>query len=157
MGAFLSPLDFFIVNVALPVIKEGLQATASQLQFVIISYGATYAVLVVTGGRLGDIYGRKRVFIIGMILFTLSSAVCGFAPNILVLISARIVQGLAAAVLAPQVLSSIRIIFPVKEQPKAMGFFGATFGLASIAGQLLGGILIKVHPFGFTWESVFMI
>lgn len=157
MGAFLSPLDFFIVNVALPAIKEDLQATASQLQFVIIAYGATYAVLVVTGGRLGDIYGRKRLFILGMLLFTGSSAVCSFAPNIQLLISARILQGLASALLAPQVLSSIRIIFPAKEQPKAMGFFGATFGLASIAGQLLGGILIKVHPFGFTWESVFMI
>ncbi|WP_052496108.1 MFS transporter [Pedobacter lusitanus] len=157
MGAFLSPLDFFIVNVALPAIKDSLHATASQLQFVIIAYGATYAVLVVTGGRLGDIYGRKRVFIIGMVLFTFSSAVCGFAPDMPVLISARIVQGLAAAILAPQVLSSIRIIFPAKEQPKAMGFFGATFGLASIAGQLLGGVLIKAHPLGFTWESVFMI
>ncbi|MBB6499412.1 MFS transporter [Pedobacter cryoconitis] len=157
MGAFLSPLDFFIVNVALPAIKDGLHASSTQLQFVIIAYGSTYAVLVVTGGRLGDIYGRKRIFIIGMLLFTLSSAVCGLAPNIMILIGARIVQGLAAAVLAPQVLSSIRIIFPVNEQPKAMGFFGATFGLASIAGQLLGGVLIKVQPLGFTWESVFMI
>ncbi|MET4138442.1 MFS transporter [Pedobacter sp. UYP1] len=157
MGAFLSPLDFFIVNVALPAIKEALHATESQLQFVIIAYGATYAVLVVTGGRLGDIYGRKRMFIIGMLLFTSSSAICGFAPNIELLIGARIMQGLAAALLAPQVLSSIRIIFSAKEQPKAMGFFGATFGLASIAGQLLGGILLKIHPFGFTWESVFML
>ncbi|MGO4291648.1 MFS transporter [Chitinophaga sp. RAB17] len=157
MGAFLSPLDFFIVNVALPAIKTGLHASAGQLQFVVVAYGATYAVLVVTGGRLGDIYGRKRMFIAGMLLLTISSAVCGVSSNIHLLIAARTVQGLAAAVLAPQVLSSIRIIFPPAEQAKAMGFFGATFGLASIAGQLLGGVLMRLKPFGLTWESVFMI
>lgn len=157
MGAFLSPLDFFIVNVALPAIKMGLHATAGQLQFVVVAYGATYAVLVVTGGRLGDIYGRKRMFIGGMLLFTISSGVCGLSSNIHLLIAARTVQGLAAAVLAPQVLSSIRIIFLPEEQAKAMGLFGATFGLASIAGQLLGGVLMRAKPFGFTWETVFMI
>lgn len=157
MGAFLSPLDFFIVNVALPAIKAGLHASAGQLQFVVVAYGATYAVLVVTGGRLGDIYGRKRMFVGGMLLFTISSAACGVSSNIHLLIAARTVQGMAAAVLAPQVLSSIRIIFPPAEQAKAMGLFGATFGLASIAGQLLGGVLMRVKPFGFTWESVFMI
>jgi EmrB/QacA subfamily drug resistance transporter len=157
MGAFLSPLDFFIVNVALPAIKSGLHASAGQLQFVVVAYGATYAVLVVTGGRLGDIYGRKRMFISGMLLFTLSSGVCGLAQDIHLLIVARTVQGLAAAVLAPQVLSSIRIIFPPAEQAKAMGLFGATFGLAAIAGQLLGGLLIRLAPFGYTWETVFMI
>jgi EmrB/QacA subfamily drug resistance transporter len=157
MGAFLSPLDFFIVNVALPAIKTGLHASAEQLQFVVVAYGATYAVLVVTGGRLGDIYGRKRMFIGGMLLFTIASGVCGLSSHIRLLIAARTVQGLAAAVLAPQVLSSIRIIFPPAEQAKAMGLFGATFGLASIAGQLLGGVLIRVQPFGFTWETVFMI
>lgn len=157
MGAFLSPLDFFIVNVALPAVKTGLHATAGQLQFVVVGYGATYAVLVVTGGRLGDIYGRKRMFIGGMLLFTIASGICGLSSNIHLLIVARIVQGLAAAVLAPQVLSSIRIIFPPEEQVKAMGLFGATFGLASIAGQLLGGVLIRAKPFGFTWETVFII
>lgn len=157
MGAFLSPLDFFIVNVALPAIKTGLHASAEQLQFVVVAYGATYAVLVVTGGRLGDIYGRKRMFIGGMLLFTIASGICGLSSDVRLLIAARTVQGLAAAVLAPQVLSSIRIIFPPAEQAKAMGLFGATFGLASIAGQLLGGVLIRIQPFGFTWETVFMI
>ncbi|MCW3466604.1 MFS transporter [Chitinophaga nivalis] len=157
MGAFLSPLDFFIVNIALPAMREGLHASSSELQFIVTGYGAAYAVFVVTGGRLGDIYGRKRVFIIGMCVFTLTSAICAFAPNAGILIAARIVQGLSAAMLAPQVLSSIRVIFPAAEQPRAMGLFGATFGLASIAGQLCGGLLLEWHPFGLTWETVFLI
>lgn len=157
MGAFLSPLDFFIVNVALPAMQLGLHANSTELQFIVTGYGAAYAVFVVTGGRLGDIYGRKRIFITGMCLFTLTSAVCAMAPNAEVLIAARILQGLAAAMLAPQVLSSIRVIFPNLEQPKAMGLFGATFGLAAIAGQLCGGMLLEWRPFGLTWETVFLI
>lgn len=157
MGAFLSPLDFFIVNVALPAMQQGLQANSAELQFIVTGYGAAYAVFVVTGGRLGDIYGRKRIFITGMCLFTLTSAACAMATNAEVLIAARILQGLAAAMLAPQVLSSIRVIFPATEQPKAMGLFGATFGLASIAGQLCGGMLLEWQPFGLTWETVFLI
>lgn len=157
MGAFLSPLDFFIVNVALPAMQQGLHANSAELQFIVTGYGAAYAVFVVTGGRLGDIYGRKRVFITGMCLFTLTSAACAIATNAEVLIAARILQGLAAAMLAPQVLSSIRVIFPATEQPKAMGLFGATFGLASIAGQLCGGMLLEWQPLGLTWETVFLI
>ncbi|MBC9934515.1 MFS transporter [Chitinophaga qingshengii] len=157
MGAFLSPLDFFIVNVALPAIKDSLHASEGALQLVIAGYGAAYAVLVVTGGRLGDIYGRKRIFLLGMAMFTLTSGICAMAGDIRVLIAARVVQGLSAALLAPQVLSTIRLIFPPKEQPLAMGIFGSVFGLASIGGQLLGGILMKAGIFGWTWQSVFMI
>ncbi|NML40292.1 MFS transporter [Chitinophaga sp. G-6-1-13] len=157
MGAFLSPLDFFIVNVALPAIKSSLNASEGALQLVIAGYGAAYAVLVVTGGRLGDIYGRKRIFLLGMAMFTLTSGICAMAADISVLIAARIVQGLSAALLAPQVLSTIRLIFPAKEQPLAMGIFGSVFGLAAIGGQLLGGILIEAGIFGWTWQSVFMI
>lgn len=157
MGAFLSPLDFFIVNVALPAIKSGLNASEGALQLVIAGYGASYAVFVVTGGRLGDIYGRKRIFLLGMMLFTLTSGICAMATDIRLLIGARIVQGLSAALLAPQVLSTIRVIFPAKEQPLAMGIFGAVFGLAAIGGQLLGGVLVEAGIFGWTWQSVFMI
>lgn len=157
MGAFLSPLDFFIVNVALPAIKSSLNASEGALQLVIAGYGAAYAVFVVTGGRLGDIYGRKRIFLLGMAMFTLTSGICAMAGDIRVLIAARVAQGLSAALLAPQVLSTIRVIFPAKEQPLAMGIFGSVFGLAAIGGQLLGGILIKAGFLGWTWQSVFMI
>ncbi|QJB32229.1 MFS transporter [Chitinophaga oryzae] len=157
LGAFLSPLDFFIVNVALPAIKTSLGASDGALQLVIAGYGAAYAVFVVTGGRLGDMYGRKRIFLTGMTVFTLTSGICAMAGDIRVLIAARIAQGLSAALLAPQVLSTIRVIFPVKEQPLAMGIFGSVFGLAAIGGQLLGGILLKAGLFGWSWQSVFMI
>ncbi|MFB6454283.1 MFS transporter [Chitinophaga sp. Hz27] len=157
VGAFLSPLDFFIVNVALPDIKTAFHASDTALQLVVAGYGLTYAVLVVTGGRLGDIFGRKRVFMTGMIVFTLASGACAAAPQINWLIAARIVQGIGAAMLAPQVMATIRVIFPAQEQPKAMGIFGAVFGLAAIAGQLLGGLLINARLFGNTWESVFLV
>lgn len=157
MGAFLSPLDFFIVNVTLPAIRDSLHASDSALQLVVTGYGATYAVLVVTGGRLGDIYGRKTMFMTGMGGFTLASLLCAAAPSAGMLIAARILQGMSAALLAPQVLSSIRVIFPPEEQGRAMGFYGAVFGLASIAGQLCGGLLLELRPFGLTWQTVFLI
>jgi EmrB/QacA subfamily drug resistance transporter len=157
LGAFLSPLDFFIVNIALPAIKSDLGLSDSSLQLVVAGYGAAYAVFVVTGGRLGDIYGRKRLFLSGMLLFTISSGACAMSVSSWWLIGARIIQGFAAAMLAPQVLSTIRVIFPREEQPAAMGIFGAVFGLAAISGQLLGGILVKAGLFGLSWQSVFLI
>ncbi|HVI48816.1 MAG TPA: MFS transporter [Chitinophaga sp.] len=157
MGAFLSPLDYFIVNIALQAIKDTLHVNESALQLVVAAYGLAYAALVVTGGRLGDIFGRKRVYMTGMLAFTAASAGCAMAPDIRFLIAVRAVQGAAAAMLAPQVLATIRVIFPSAEQPRAMGIFGAVFGVAAIAGQLLGGLLINAHIFGWTWESIFMI
>jgi MFS family permease len=93
MGAFLPPLDFFIVNLALPAIREGLRATSSEQQLIISCYASAYAVLLITGGRLGDLYGRKRMFMTGMGCFIIASIICGFAPNGLVLIGGRILQG----------------------------------------------------------------
>jgi EmrB/QacA subfamily drug resistance transporter len=157
MGAFLPPLDFYVVNLALPAIREGLRTTGSELQLIISSYASAYAVFLITGGRLGDLYGRKRMFMTGMACFTLASTTCGFAPNGLVLICGRILQGASAAVMAPQVLATIRILFPEEEQPKVIGLYGSVFGLASIVGQLLGGALITWRPFGLTWQSIFLI
>lgn len=157
MGAFLSPLDYFIVNIALPQIRNDFNASSSSLQMIIAAYGLTYAALVVCGGRFGDIFGRKKIFIIGLYLFMFASAGCAFSPNIWFLIGFRIVQGIGAAMLAPQALANIRVIFPAGEQAKAMGIFGSVFGFAAIMGQLLGGILLKLQLFGFTWQSVFLI
>ena len=147
MGAFLPPLDFYVVNLALPAIRQGLRTTGSELQLIISSYASAYAVFLITGGRLGDLYGRKRMFITGMACFILASTTCGFAPNGLVLICGRILQGASAAVMAPQVLATIRILFSEEEQPKVIGLYGSVFGLASIVGQLLGGALITWHLF----------
>jgi MFS family permease len=157
MGAFLPPLDFYIVNLALPAIRNGLQATGGQLQLIVSCYASAYAVFLITGGRLGDLYGRKQMFIAGLAGFILASAICGFAPNGSVLILGRIVQGASAAVMAPQVLATIRTIFSVEEQPRVIGLYGSVFGLASIVGQLFGGVLITLHPLGLSWQSIFLI
>src|ERR1700756_1224096 len=151
MGAFLPPLDFYIVNLALPAIGNGLRTTGGQ------GYASAYAVFLITGGRLGDLYGRKRMFMTGMAGFIIASAICGFAPNGSILILGRILQGASAAVMAPQVLATIRTIFSVAEQPRVIGLYGSVFGFASIVGQLFGGGLITLHPLGLTWQSIFLI
>lgn len=156
-GAFLSPLDYFIVNMALPSIKKALNASDHELQMVIAIYGLTYAALVVCGGRLGDIYGRKKVFISGLYTFLLSSLACAFSPNVTWLIIFRLLQGIGASLLAPQVLASIKDLFNSQEQPKAVSLFSSVFGLASVIGQLFGGLLLSMHWGNFSWETVFLV
>ena len=156
-GAFLSPLDYFIVNMALPAIQRAFNASDQQLQLVVAIYGLTYAALVVCGGRLGDIYGRKKIFTLGLYVFLLSSIACAFSPDISALITARLFQGVGASLLAPQVLASVRVLFSSTEQPKAVSIFSAVFGLASVAGQLLGGLLLNLHWAGLSWEMVFLV
>lgn len=156
-GAFLPVLDFNVVNLALPAIRQNLSATSSDLQFVISAYAATYAVFLITGGRLGDWLGRRRMFTLGVAGFTVASVLCGTAWSPALLIAGRILQGLTATVMAPQVLASIRVLFPASEQGKALGLYGATFGFANIAGQILGGVLVSSHPFGFTWQAIFLV
>lgn len=157
LAPFLSVLDFFIVNISIPSIQSGLHATFAQVQLVIAGYGLTYAVFLVTGGRLGDIYGRKRMFMLGMGGFTLASALCGFAHSPNMLIVSRLLQGLMAALMVPQTLAIVQVSFPQKERSLAFGSFGATLGLGSIAGQLLGGLLISANLFGLTWRPVFLV
>jgi EmrB/QacA subfamily drug resistance transporter len=157
VGAFLAPLDYFIVNLALPAIHTGLGATDAQLQLIVSAYASAYAVLLITGGRLGDLYGRRRMFMTGMAGFVISSALCGLAPNGHVLVLARIVQGIAAAVMAPQVLATVRAVVPLSQQTRVMSFYGFVFGLSSIVGQLGGGALITYRPFGLDWRIIFLI
>ena len=156
-GTLLPPLDFFIVNVALPAIQADLQAAPSLAQLVVSVYAAAYAVTLILGGRLGDLYGRKRMFIVGMLGFGIASAICGCAPSPGVLVAGRLLQGISAAIMAPQSLASIHAIFPVQEKSRALGMYGATFGAASVAGQLLGGLLVSLDLFGLGWRAVFLI
>jgi EmrB/QacA subfamily drug resistance transporter len=156
-GAFLPILDFNVVNLALPAIRRDLDATASEVQFVISAYAATYAVFLITGGRLGDLFGRRRMFLLGVAGFTIASVLCGIAWSPAILIAGRILQGLTATAMAPQVLASIRVLFPEAEQGRALGFYGATFGLANICGQVLGGVLVSAQPFGLAWQAIFLI
>lgn len=156
-GAFLSPLDYFIVNMALPSIKNAFKANDHQLQMVVAIYGLTYAALVVCGGRLGDLYGRKKIFTLGLYTFLFSSLACAFSPTVTWLIIARMFQGIGASLLAPQVLASIKVLFNSQEQPKAVSLFSSVFGLASVIGQLLGGLLLSMHWGNFSWEMVFLV
>ncbi len=154
-GAFLPPLDFFIVNVALPSIRSDLGASAASLQLVMSGYAVCYAVLLILGGRLGDLYGRRRMFLIGLVGFAAASALCGLAWSPNALVAGRLIQGVAAAVLAPQALASIHHLFPPTEKPKALGLFGFMIGSASIVGQILAGLLIDGSALG--WRAVFLV
>ncbi|MBN3813166.1 MFS transporter [Paraburkholderia sp. Ac-20347] len=157
VGAILPPIDYFIVNLALPAIHSGLSASAAQLQMVVSAYACANAVAQITGGRLGDLYGRKRMFMIGMAGFVLASTLCGLATSGAMLVAGRILQGLFAAVLAPQVLATIRSVFTPHEQVRVMGFYGFVFGVAAVIGQLGGGALISLHPFGLGWRAIFLV
>jgi MFS family permease len=156
-GTLLPPLDFFIVNVALPAIRADLHATADVAQLTISVYASAYAITLILGGRLGDLYGRKRAFIAGMLGFGAASAMCGLAPSPSVLVAGRLLQGLSAAIMAPQSLASIHALFPAGEKNRALGLYGATFGLAAVGGQLLGGALVSGSPWGLGWRAVFLV
>jgi EmrB/QacA subfamily drug resistance transporter len=156
-GAFLAGLDFFIVNVSVPSIRISLHATFAEVQLIIASYGLTYAVFLISGGRLGDIYGRRKMFIWGIIAFTGASLLCGLAPSPVFLIAARALQGISGALLFPQVLSIIQVTFPQRERAKAFGLFGTVIGMSSFSGNALGGVLVSANLFGLSWRPIFLI
>ncbi len=156
-GTFMGTLDMFVVNVGIPSIQQSLHSTFAQVELVIAGYTLCYAVLLITGGRLGDLYGRKRLFQWGVLSFTLTSLLCGFAPNATMLIVFRLVQGCSAALMIPQVIALIQVTFSGPQRVIALGCYGATLGLASIAGQIVGGLLIGSNVFDVGWRSIFFI
>ncbi|MFI6279241.1 MFS transporter [Streptomyces sp. NPDC050988] len=156
-GAFLPIMDFFITNVALPSIDASLHASASSLELVIAGYGVAYATLLVLGGRLGDRYGRRRVFLIALVGFVLASLACGVAPSSGVLIGARIVQGATAALLIPQVLATFHQVLEGERKSRAVALYGATSGIAAVVGQLVGGLLVGADIAGTSWRPIFLV
>jgi len=156
-GTFMVVLDFFIVNVALPSIQHDLKATDSALQLVVAGYGLANAAGLITGGRLGDLFGRRRMFMLGLLLFTLASAACGLAQGTAMLVAARIVQGLAGALLQPQVLAMLGLVFTGEARAKAFGAYGVALGLAAALGQLVGGLLIHADLAQLGWRMCFLI
>ncbi|ONI75558.1 hypothetical protein BWI15_06860 [Kribbella sp. ALI-6-A] len=156
-GAFLPMLSFFIINVALPAIGTDLHATPGELQLVVGSYGIANATLLVVGGRLGDGFGRKRLFLIGLVGFTVMSLLCAIAPSIGVLLAARVLQGAAAAAMTPQVLASISSLLAGEHRARAMAMFGVAGGAAAALGQILGGVLVEADVFGLGWRAVFLV
>ncbi|MFF4251988.1 MFS transporter [Streptomyces sp. NPDC001663] len=157
LAAALPLIDFFIVNVALPTIGNDLHASESVLELVVAGYGLAYAVLLVLGGRLGDLFGRRRLFLGGMAAFGLTSLACGLAPTAWTLVVARVAQGAASAAMLPQVLATIQAATAGPRRAKAMGLYGATAGLSMVAGQILGGVLVAADIAGTGWRSVFLV
>ncbi len=157
LAAFMNLLDVSIVNIAIPSIQRNLHASYGDVQWALAGYTLAYALLLITGGRLGDIFGRKRLFLIGVTGFTLLSALCGAAQTPGMLIASRVVQGAMGAIMVPQVLAVIQVIFPPKERIKALAGFGITAGLGTVSGPLLGGLLIQHNLFGLDWRPIFLI
>src|SRR6476661_954341 len=156
-GTFLVVLDFFIVNVALPSMQADLRAGSGAIEWVVAGYALTSAVLLITAGRLGDRHGRRRAFMAGVGLFTLSSLACGLAPTAELLVAARLVQGVAAAAIMPNVLSIIGVTYTGADRVRALAVYGLVMGLAAVGGQLIGGVLVQVDVAGLGWRSVFLI
>ena len=156
-AVFVQLLDVSIVNVAVPSIQRDIGASFAAVQLVLAGYQLAFACLLITGARLGDIFGRKRLFLAGMTTFTVASALCGLAPNATTLVLARILQGLGSGLMFPQVLAVIQVTIPAKDRGKAFGIFGATIGIATILGPLLGGLLISANLFGTDWRAIFLV
>ena len=157
VGVLLPMLDFFIVNVALPTIDRDLHASQPLLELVVSGYATAYALLLVLGGRLGDAFGRKRLFMIGMAAFTLTSLACGLATSADMLVAGRIAQGASAALMVPQVLATIQAATTGERRARALGRYGATGGLAAVLGQVLGGLLVSWNLDGTGWRPIFLV
>lgn len=157
LAQFMSLLDVTIVNVALPTLQKDMGATASDIEWVVAGFILIFALGLLPLGRLGDIIGKKKMFIGGVAFFTVSSILCGIAPNIEFLIAARFLQGAAGAVMVPQVLSIAQTIFPPHERSAAFSLFGLTAGLATVTGPLVGGVLIGADIYELAWRPIFLI
>jgi MFS family permease len=157
LGAFLSIADFFIVNVALPTIDSRLHASEATLELVVAGYGVPYALLLVPGGRLGDLFGRRRLFMLGMASFTVFSLLCGLAPTAGLLVVFRAAQGASAALMVPQVLATIQATSVGHVRARALGLYAATAGVAAVVGQLAGGALVAADVAGTGWRPIFLV
>jgi MFS family permease len=156
-GAFLPLADSFIVNVALPTIDKSLHASPATLELIVAGYGVAYAAMLVLGGRLGDRIGRHRLFQIGGAGFVFASALCGLSPDIWVLVVARVIQGIFAAMLVPQVLATFQATMRGERKTRALALYAATGGLAAVVGQIAGGMLVTANILGTSWRPIFLI
>ncbi|HWW40794.1 MFS transporter [Pedobacter sp.] len=155
---FLAVIDIFIVNVALPSIRKGINGSDGDIQLVIALYLLGYAAFLITGGRAGDQFGKKKVFLLGMIAFTLASAFCGISQTAFQLNTARMLQGISAGFMIPQGISYIQVLFPDPlERIKAISIYGSIAGTASVVGQFLGGVLPDLHFVVAGWRLIFLI
>ncbi|SEQ65281.1 drug resistance transporter, EmrB/QacA subfamily [Lentzea xinjiangensis] len=157
VAVFMDMLDGSIVNVALPSIQRDLGASFGQLQWITAGYVFAFAVTLITGGRLGDIYGRRKMFQLGVLGFAVSSLLCGIAMDPGMLVGARLLQGLSAGLMVPQVLSIIHVTFPDNEKGKVFAVHGMVGGVAATVAPLIGGVLVAANIFGWDWRPIFLI
>ena len=158
LGAgFMNLLDLTIVNVALPSLQTAFNATTSQIEWVVAAYILVFALGLLPAGRLGDIYGRRALFIGGVVVFTVGSALCGFATSIETLVAARIIQAVGSALMTPQTLAFVPALFAPREQGVAFALGGLSAGLASVVGPVLGGVLIGADIWGLGWRPIFLV
>ncbi|RYE87512.1 MAG: MFS transporter, partial [Hyphomicrobiales bacterium] len=157
LASFMNMIDVTIVNVALPSMQDDFGASSSQIEWVVAGYVLAFALFLLPFGRLGDIIGRRTMFLWGVGAFTIMSALCGLAPSMDTLIIARVLQGIAGAMMTPQVLAIATVMFPPRERGLAFSFFGVTAGLASVAGPMAGGLLISADLWGLDWRPIFLI
>jgi MFS family permease len=157
-SVFLAVIDIFIVNVAIPSIKKGINGSDSDIQLVIILYLLGYSSFLITGGRAGDYYGKKKVFVVAMTAFIITSCLCGFSQSPWQINACRFLQGVSAAFMIPQGITYIQLLFPVhQDRIKALGIYGSIAGTASVIGQFLGGVLPDVHFMMAGWRFIFLI
>lgn len=156
-AGFMDLLDVTIVNVAVPSIQQDLGAAYSEIEWIIAAYVLSFAAVLITGGRLGDIYGRKRLFLVGVAGFTLASLACGLATSPALLIGSRFVQGAMAGLMVPQILAIIRVTFPKEERAKAIAVYSGVGGSASAVGLSLGGLLVQWNLFDLDWRPIFLV
>jgi EmrB/QacA subfamily drug resistance transporter len=157
MAMFMAGFDIWAVNVAAPSLQRDLHVSDAALQLVVGGYAFMYASGMVTGGRLGDLLGYRRMFMTGVITFAAASLLCGFARSPGELVGFRLLQGLTGAVMVPQVLALITAAFPVRERSRALAWFGVTMGVGFVSGQILGGGLIQANIFGLGWRAIFLV
>ncbi|MBB5803796.1 EmrB/QacA subfamily drug resistance transporter [Saccharothrix ecbatanensis] len=156
-ATFIVQFDFFVVNVAAPSLGTDLQASAAALELIVGGYAFAYASGMITGGRLGDLHGHRKLFVIGVIAFTVTSLLCGITVTAEQLVLARLAQGLAGALMVPQVLAVITSDFPAEARGRAFAGYGIALGLGSIAGQVLGGAMVQADVAGLGWRLIFLI
>lgn len=150
-------LDTTIVNIAIPSIQHNLGASYAMIQWLIAGYSLAFATLLITGGRMGDVFGYKKLFMVGVAGFTIASTLCGLAWNPEILVAARLIQGAMAALMVPQVMSMMQVMYKPSERAGVMGIFGALAGIAASMGPVIGGILIHFNIWGLDWRPVFLI
>lgn len=158
LAFFVDLLDTTIVNVAIPSLSRSLGASDSAIQWIVAGYTLSFALLLITGGRLGDIYGYKRVFMIGMAGFTLASTACGAASSVSALIAARIAQGACAALMVPQIMALVQVMYPSYEARRGIsGYYAGVAGVATVSGPVLGALFIAEDTVGLGWRAIFLI